>query len=362
LFDEPLVLLGEDGAPFYDRDRDVAFKVSGKTWVNNHIHALRPVSGVDHQYLTYALNNVDYSLYISGSTRDKLTQQDMLRILVPMWPLKRQHAITRTLDLETAEIDDLIGKQERLIELLAEKRQAVITKAVTKGLDAYAPTKPSGIPWLGSIPAHWKASRLKFSLKRIEQGVSPQADAIPASSDSWGVLKSGCVNGGIFKEDENKQLPIDFAIDPCIVVAVGDLLVSRASGSPKLVGSAARVRSLESKLILSDKTFRFVPGQEIDADFLECVLNSQPYRKQVEGSISGAEGLANNISTTALKNIAFALPPRSEQLTISEELRHRVDALLSLESKSTRAVQLLRERRSALISAAVTGRLDYDLD
>lgn len=326
---------------------------------------LRP--GMDPRFWTY-VHATTYSVRLTQrsikqtSGIQNLDQASYFNEIAPFPPLDTQTQIADFLDRETAQIDDLIGKQERLIEVLAEKRQSVITQAVTKGLDSVAPTKPSGVPWLGSIPAHWKASRLKFALKRIEQGVSPQADAIPASPDSWGVLKSGCVNGGIFKEHENKQLPIEFAIDPGIVVAVGDLLVSRASGSPKLVGSAARIRSLESKLILSDKTFRFVTGQDIDADFLEWVLNSQPYRKQVEASISGAEGLANNISTTALKNIAFALPPRSEQLTISEELRHRVDALFSLESKSTRAVQLLRERRSALITAAVTGRLDYDLD
>lgn len=276
----------------------------------------------------------------------------------PLPSLREQQRIVNFLDRETAQIDELIARQEHLIELLAEKRQAVITHAVTKGLDPTASTKPSGTPWLGDIPAHWSSTRVKFTLSRIEQGVSPQADAVPADSESWGVLKSGCVNGGTFVEDENKQLPIDFTIDPAIVVEVGDLLVSRASGSPKLVGSAARVRNLSCRLILSDKTFRFRVGSDIDPDFLEWFLNSRPYREQVEGSISGAEGLANNISTAALKNIRCAIPPLDEQIEIATEVRRKTDALGLLERAARMTIQLLRERRSALISAAVTGKID----
>lgn len=321
---------------------------------------LRP-SKVHPGFLKYAASNPEFVEEViarsTGISYPAINATDLVRLSIPTPSRTEQAIIAKFLDRETAQIDDLIAKQERLIELLAEKRQAIITHAVTKGLDPTAPIKPSGIPWLGDIPAHWADSRLKFALKRIEQGVSPQAERVPASQGSWGVLKSGCVNGGIFRESQNKQLPIDFTVDPAIVVQVGDLLVSRASGSPKLVGSAARVRSLNSCLILSDKTFRFVPKEDIDADFLEWYLNSQLYREQVAGSISGAEGLANNISTTALKNIRLPLPPKDEQTQISTLLRLKTDALARLEGGAAKAIELLRERRAALISAAVTGKL-----
>lgn len=301
-----------------------------------------------------------YTSFLTGIRPNSLqmSRANLMEFPIILPPQKEQEAIANFLDRETAQIDELIGKQERLIELLAGKRQAIITHAVTKGLDRSAPTKPSGIAWLEDIPIHWTSSRLKFVVIRIEQGVSPQAAGVPATSDTWGVLKSGCVNGGVFRESENKQLPDDFIIDPTIVVRVGDLLVSRASGSPKLVGSAARVRNLVSNLILSDKTFRFVPKAKIDPDFLEWFFNSQPYREQVIGSISGAEGLANNISISALKNIQIPLPPISEQSRIAVELRRKIDGFSTLETKSRKAIQLLRERRSALISAAVTGKID----
>ena len=322
----------------------------------------RPNSRIDNRFLFYVLTEDRFrqlgrAAMTGAGGLKRVPDLFTKNYSFPLPSLAEQRQMVSFLDRETAQIDELIGKQERLIGLLGEKRQAIIAHAVTKGLDPTAPSKPSGVPWLGDIPAHWIDSRLKFAVKRIEQGVSPQADGVPASQGSWGVLKSGCVNGGVFRESENKQLPSDFTVDPTIVVKVGDLLVSRASGSPQLVGSAARVRSLGSSLILSDKTFRFVPEPDIDADFLEWYLNSQPYREQVEGSISGAEGLANNISTTALKNIRLPLPPNSEQSRIAALLRRKIDPLARLESTATKAIELLRERRAALISATVTGKV-----
>lgn len=325
---------------------------------------LTPRDGLHSRFVHYLLRSrpfqEEYYRFGTGIVADLWSTRysSMKRIVLAVPPMNEQETIADFLDREITQMDDLISKQERLIELLGEKRQAIITHAVTAGLDPTALTKPSSIPWFGDIPVHWTASRLKVAVKRIEQGVSPQADGVPANSASWGVLKSGCVNGGIFRESENKQLPSDFTFDPAIVVNVGDLLVSRASGSPKLVGSAARVRGLDSNLILSDKTFRFVPELNIDADFLEWFLNSRPYRDQVEGSISGAEGLANNISTLALKNIRITLPPLTEQTRIAGELRRQTDDLDKLERKTRETIPLLRERRSALISAAVTGKIN----
>jgi len=155
LFDEPLVLLGEDGAPFFERHKPVAFFVQGKIWVNNHAHVLRPRAGVVPEFLAHVLNTVDYRAFIGGATRDKLTQEYMRAIPV-QWPSPaEQQAIADFLDRETAKIDALVEKKEQLIELLQEKRTALITHAVTKGLDPDVPMKDSGIEWLGQIPAHW---------------------------------------------------------------------------------------------------------------------------------------------------------------------------------------------------------------
>ncbi len=135
LFDEELVLLGEDGAPFFDRTKSVAFRVSGKIWVNNHAHVLRPQRDISAAFLAQALNCVDYRAFIDGTTRDKLTQGDMDSISVQCPPLPEQRAIAAFLDRETARIDALISKVRNAIELLKELRTALISAAVTGRID-----------------------------------------------------------------------------------------------------------------------------------------------------------------------------------------------------------------------------------
>ena len=358
LFHGTLVLLGEDGAPFFDRDRPVAFRIDEPVWVNNHIHVLRPALSMDASFLTYFLNQVDYSLYITGSTRDKLTQEDLRAIAISVPPLDEQRQIAEYLDRETGKIDELIAKQEQLVDRVAERRQTVITETVLRGLDSSAELKASGMDAIGSIPGHWTVSPLKHAISAIEQGVSPEASAELADSESWGVLKSGCVNGGKFSDVEHKRLPDDFDFLPSLAVAVGDLLISRASGSPSLVGSAAIVKHLRYRLILSDKTFRLRAKVGVDVRFIEQFMQSKAYREQVRGAISGAVGLANNLPMSSLKSFQIAIPPLTEQIKIADFLDQKVGQIDLLVAKAKEVTRAISERRAALISAAVTGKID----
>lgn len=135
LFNEPLVLLGEDGAPFFDPNKPVAFSVNGKIWVNNHAHVLKVNCAANECFLAYVLNCVEYGAFIDGATRDKLTQSDMNSIPIQVPPLSEQTAISTYLDRETAKIDRLVEKVELLISRLQEYRTALITAAVTGKID-----------------------------------------------------------------------------------------------------------------------------------------------------------------------------------------------------------------------------------
>jgi type I restriction enzyme S subunit len=135
LFDEELVLLGEDGAPFFETAKPVAFRVAGKIWVNNHAHVLRPRKRIDGKFLSYALNCVDYRVFIEGSTRDKLTQGDMNAIPIQCPAVEEQRAIAAFLDRETAKIDDLVAKIREAIDRLKENCTAIISAAVTGKID-----------------------------------------------------------------------------------------------------------------------------------------------------------------------------------------------------------------------------------
>jgi type I restriction enzyme S subunit len=214
-------------------------------------------------------------LYGMGSgLRQNLDFSDFKRMLIFVPPPDEQAAIVRFLDHADRRIGRYIRAKRRLIELLNEQKQAIIHQAVTRGLDPNVRLKPSGIDWLGDVPEHWHVRRVRSLVASIDQGVSPQAEAILADDMSWGVLKAGCVNRGVFREKEHKRLPNEFAFDRSLAVRVGDVLVSRACGSPKLVGSVGRVRSLRYRLILSDKTFRLNFREPRLAEFLVVAMNT----------------------------------------------------------------------------------------
>jgi type I restriction enzyme S subunit len=294
-----------------------------------------------------------------GSTFQELSTSALKSYAVPLPDLPRQIAVATFLDRETGEIDAFIRDQEGLIRLLQERRAAMVSHAVSKGLNPGAPQKASASDWFGAVPSHWSVASLRRVLDTIEQGVSPQAEAGPAGEGETGVLKSGCVNDGIFREHEHKKLPDDFSYPPSIVVRPGDLLMNRASGSLRLLGSAAIVDHLTRKLILSDKTFRLRPiPSKTSTQFLNAVLNSTPIRRQIESSVSGAEGLAKNLPMSSIRRLEVPVPPLQEQSEIVNYLRDALDEVDLTIRDARRAVTLSLERRSSLISAAVAGKID----
>ena len=172
-----------------------------------------PKSDEYSKYLHYLLRSEHY---VKGYTRLltgvrpnslQMSRDNMMSFPVVLPPKAEQIAIATFLDRETAKIDALIAEQQRLVELLQEKRQAVISHAVTKGLNPNAPMKDSGVEWLGEVPDHWDITPMRRVLIKIEQGWSPECLASPAEESEWGVVKAGCVNGGIFNPLNNKTLP-----------------------------------------------------------------------------------------------------------------------------------------------------------
>ncbi|RRV16664.1 restriction endonuclease subunit S [Pseudomonas sp. s199] len=337
IFDEELLLVGEDGAPFLDPLKPVAFHSSGPVWPNNHIHVLRPNRPEWVRFLVYAMNSADYANYIEGSTRQKLNQSRLMGMPVS-WPsYEEQTQIARFLDHETARIDALIEEQQRLIELLKEKRQAVISHAVTKGLDPTVPMKDSGVEWLGEVPAHWVLKRIKHVTLSFDQGWSPQCENQPVEDDMQpGVLKTGCVNGGIFRSDENKRLPDDLELVSSLTVHAGDLLVSRAN-TRELVGSAAVPTVSYPNLMISDKIFRVrVMKKEANSRFLAFYLGSPFARREIELSATGASSSMLNISQSAIADMLFPCPPVLDQERIVRHIVEETYRLLALAEQALR--------------------------
>lgn len=294
-----------------------------------------------------------------GATVESIEQSFLVETTIPLPDVAEQCVIIRFLDRETAKIDTLVAEQQRLVELLREKRQAVISHAVTKGLNPDAPMKPSGIEWLGDVPETWNVTRVKHLVRSIEQGWSPQCEAFPVESeDEWGVLKVGCVNGGTFNPSENKRLPEGLEPIPELTLAVGDLLISRAN-TRELVGSAAVVRGNHPKLMLCDKLYRLrVDDSAGHPRFLCSYLGTSAARGQIELEATGASASMVNIGQSTIMELAVTVPPAAEQIEIINSLDCETTKLDALVSEAERAIALLQERRTALISAAVTGKID----
>jgi type I restriction enzyme S subunit len=326
------------------------------------------------QFITEA-NRLSYGLC---DDMNSLRYDDFKGSHSPLPPDDEVDRIVTFLDRKTAEIDALIAKKQRQIQLLDEQKTILINRAVTRGIvnaefgmknehlsssshstftTHNSKFKPSGVPWIGDVPEHWEAVQLRRIIDGIEQGVSPATIEGEVTENDWGVLKSGCCNGGAFRETEHKRLPTNFKLDPNIAVKSGDLLVSRACGSRDLVGSTAMVETVSFNLILSDKNFRLLPRPIVDRRFLNYSMNSFHYRRQLDPRISGADGLPNNIPGARLKEIVIALPPLAEQRALVEYLSDVFDKTAKGVASAESHIQSLKTLRSTLIAHAVTGRI-----
>jgi type I restriction enzyme S subunit len=326
-----------------------------------HLSIVRPRPFVHPRYLNHTFKchfaRAYFATRANGLTRYGLGSQALGDVVFPVPPASEQVQIARFLDYETEKIDALIEKQQQLIALLKEKRQAVISHAVTKGLNPDAPLRDSGVEWLGMVPAHWEVMPLKHRTQRFEQGWSPQCDQRSADPGEWGVLKVGCVNGGVFRKEENKALPPNLQPRLEYHLRKGDLLISRAN-TRDLVGSAAVVHENHPQLLLCDKLYRLRLDPTCSVSFVSYFLGTAPVREQIELAASGASDSMQNIGQATIKELPVPIPPLEEGRLIAHYLEERLASLDKIHALANAQIELLQERRTALISAAVTGKID----
>ena len=354
IFDEELLLVGEDGAPFLDPFKPVAFHSSGPVWPNNHIHVLRPNRREWVRFLVYAMNAADYANFIEGSTRQKLNQSRLMGMPI-CWPsYAEQTQIARFLDHETARIDALIEEQQRLIELLKEKRQAVISHAVTKGLDPTVPMKDSGVEWLGEVPAHWDVKALRY-LGECQNGINIGGEAFGSGSPfvSYGdVYKNhvlpGEVAGLVQSSPEDRQR---------YSVKAGDVLFTRTSETVDEIGFSSTCLNSIENATFAGFLIRFRPvGESLSPQFSKYYFRNQGLRIFFNKEMNLVTRAS--LSQDLLKLLPTTVPPLSEQEKIAGFLDSITETFASLLEQGLRSIELLTERRSALISAAVTGKIN----
>ncbi|AHB04260.1 type I restriction-modification methylase S subunit [Pandoraea pnomenusa 3kgm] len=331
----------------------------GQYYLNQHIFRICNFK-FDKRWFYWSLKAVtahveDQAHGIIGMVH--ITKGDLGSIKIATPALAEQQAIAVHLDRETARIDALVEKKTRFIELLREKRQALITHAVTKGLDSNVKMKDSGVEWLGEVPEHWDVTRIKRIIQGISQGWSPECDPRVPEFNEWGVLKVGCVNGGEFQATESKCLPSNLEPRPELSLKAGDVLVSRAN-TRELVGNCAVIDKDYPKLMVCDKLYRLlVDSKKVLPEFLAKLISVHG-RRAVEIEANGASSSMVNISQSVILDLAVAVPPVSQQEEILRGIRSSTSKIDGVIEKSERSIELLKERRSALITAAVTGQID----
>ena len=353
LYDGESVLLGRKGTI------DKPLHVTGRFWTVDTMYWTKINPTTSGRFIFYSALTIPFDYYSTNTALPSMTKAALNSHQVTRPPLIEQTQIAAFLDRETAKIDGLVAEQRRLMALLKEKRQAVISHAVTQGLNPHAPMKPSGVEWLGVVPAHWEVKKVKHLVASFEQGWSPQCEGFPVETEEeWGVLKVGCVNGGKFKPEENKTLPLDLEPIPNLSIAAGDLLVSRAN-TRELVGSAAVAERDFSNLLLCDKLYRirFTHGV-CSSELVALYLGTAMARGQIELTATGASSSMVNIGQSTILELALAVPELQEQQLVVEYVNQKTGQLDTLITESQHAITLLQERRTALISAAVTGQID----
>jgi len=338
----------------------VAKQPPEKCIIQNALHLVRPKPTGEVRFLRYLLQHATSHAWLdvlcNRATIAHFTSEKFREMWIWLPPFSEQCAIADYLDRETAKLDTLIAAKQRLLDLLAEKRRALITHAVTRGLNPAAPLQDSGVEWLGEIPAHWEVTVMRRIITNIEQGWSPQADEREPQQGEWGVLKLNAVKGGQFDESKAKSLPNSLDIPTSLEIRSGDFLVTRAN-TPDLVGDVCYVSKTKPHLILSDLIYRlYLNFSFIDGDFLSFFLETAG-RPQIEVDARGSSASMVKISQGHILNWLLPCPPLYEQQKISLYIKSEITKIDFLRIALKHTIELLYERRTALIAAAVTGKL-----
>jgi type I restriction enzyme S subunit len=276
-----------------------------------------------------------------GGTKVQLSLDDVAGLELPVPTLEEQRAIAAFLDRETAKIDALVAEQERLIALLKEKRQAVISHAVTKGLNPAAPMKDSGVEWLGQIPAHWEVKRVS-SCAKFFQGKAHEPYVDEAGQHICVTARFVSTNGEAIKYCSENLSP---GQKGDILMVMSDLPNGRALARAFLVKDE-RSYAVNQRVC----SIRFSSG---DPRFFAMQLNRNMQLLQFDDGVE-----QTHLTNGAFKQLLLAVPPLGEQFEIATCVSELTDRIDRLGNDAAKAIALLVERRAALISAGVTGKID----
>jgi len=319
------------------------------------------------RYLHYLMRSIRYITgYLSVSKGIRVNQWDLepqlhsrMPLVVP--PLPEQTQIATFLDRETAKIDALVAEQRRLMALLKEKRQAVISHAVTRGLNPHAPMKPSGNKWLGDVPAHWIVCCLKHIKAEVKNafvdgpfGSNLKSEHFIDNGDVYVIESNFATQGRIDAESLKTISNEHFATINRSETRGGDIVIAKIGAQ---YGKASILPPLDKPAVVSGNSLKLTINQKsCDVKFVNWHLANLKEQGVMEDIVNATAQPA--LSLGEMNNLPMLAPPRQEQEAIVQFLNEKLGEFDTLTTEAQRAIDLLQERRTALISAAVTGQID----
>ena len=314
---------------------------------NQGCFLLTPKSDVDTRFYYYWLScEVGHLKALGrGSTFMELSGDDLKSIHIPNPAPSRQRAIADYLDHETAWLDALVAEKGRLLRLLTDKRRALITRAVTRGLDPNVPLRDSGIPWLGKMPAHWESERARWLFsERDERSNTGEEDLLTVSHLTGVTLRSE-------KDVKMFEAATKAGYKICLP---GDLVINTmwawmgAMGVSSLVG------------IVSPAYNVYEPRARLDPSYVDALVRLSAFTQEVTRYSKGVWSSRLRLYPEGFFAVSLPVPPLSEQREIVTQIANETSKLDKLIDAMEKTVVLLKERRAALISAAVTGQIDKE--
>jgi type I restriction enzyme, S subunit len=335
----------------------------GASNVNQHVCIIRLFQEELRPYIALVMKSAAIKAQIdatqNGAAREGLNFEQISKLVLSIPPLSEQTAIAAFLDRETGKIDALVAEQEKLIALLTEKRQAVISHALTKGLDPAAPMKDSGIEWLGEVPAHWEVCQVRHALSVLTDYTANGSFAALAENVNYlsegfsrlvrlTDLRENLDNAGIYVDE-----PAHNFLSKSELFG-GEVLIANVGA---YAGYACLMPAIKQKATLGPNMFLMRFDATKTSNRFAATAFSAAYLKE-QLNLASTSTAQPKLNKDNVKSCFIVLPPINEQEKILEFIDGDTGRLDTLLAEAQRAIDLLKERRTALISAAVTGKID----
>ena len=316
---------------------------SGQFWASEHAIVADVQGNAEVHWLGELLTFMNLNQYSQSAAQPGIAVDVIASLPIPVPPRSTQKAISRFLAAETSAIDGLIAAKQKLLDLMAEKRRAIVAEAVMRGLDPSAPLRPSGIDWLGDIPAHWEIERSRWLFTERDQRSQTGEEEMLTVSHLTGVTPRSEKDVNMFEAESTTGYKLCFA---------GDLAINTLWAWMGAMGTA-RVDG-----IVSPAYNVYTPGPSLLPDYVDALVRIPVFAQEVTRYSKGVWSSRLRLYPEGFFETWWPVPPLDEQQQIIERISAEVTKIDRLRVAIENSIALLKERRSALIAAAVTGQIE----